>query len=73
MRLLIATTNPNKVREIRRILADTPVELGTLADLPPIPEPEETGQTFQDNARLKALYYGGHAARTHELDDADLR
>jgi XTP/dITP diphosphohydrolase len=64
MRLLIATTNPHKVREIRQLLADAPVELSTLADLPPIAEPEETGRTFQDNARLKALYYGRHVAQT---------
>ena len=61
-RLLIATTNPDKLREIRDALADTRVELISLSDLPPIAEPEETGQTFQDNARLKAFYYAGHAA-----------
>jgi XTP/dITP diphosphohydrolase len=55
--LLIATTNPNKLREIRELLADVPVELLSLADVPPLPEPEETGDTFQANARLKALYY----------------
>ena len=62
-RLLIATTNPNKLREIRDVLADTGVELVSLSDLPPIAEPEETGQTFQDNARLKAFYYAGHVAQ----------
>ena len=62
-RLLIATTNPNKLREIRDVLANTHVELVSLSDLPPIVEPEETGQTFQDNARLKAFYYAGHLAQ----------
>jgi XTP/dITP diphosphohydrolase len=60
--LIIATTNPHKLREIRGILGDAPVQLRTLRDLPPIPEPEETGETFQENARLKALYYSAHAA-----------
>jgi XTP/dITP diphosphohydrolase len=55
--LLVATTNPGKVREIRALLADAPVALLGLADLTPIPEPEETGATFAENARLKALYY----------------
>ena len=55
--LLIATTNPGKLREIQAILAGAPVELITLADLPPIAEPEETGATFAENARLKARYY----------------
>src|SRR5688500_7636642 len=42
-RLLLATTNPNKLREIRDVLANTRVELVSLSDLPPIVEPEETG------------------------------
>jgi XTP/dITP diphosphohydrolase len=59
--LVIATSNPHKLREIREILAGTPLQLLGLADLPPVPEPEETGETFEENARLKALYYGRHA------------
>ena len=61
-RLLIATTNPNKLREIREVLADAPVELVSLPDLPPISEPDETGRTFQENARLKAFYYAHRVA-----------
>ena len=57
LRLLIATTNPDKLREIRGILGRLPVEILTLRDLAPVPEPEETGATFAENARLKALYY----------------
>jgi XTP/dITP diphosphohydrolase len=57
IRLLVATTNPNKVREIRELLADAPVDLLGLADFAPVPEPDETGATFEENARLKALYY----------------
>ena len=61
-RLLIATTNPNKLREIRGLLADVQVELMGLGDLPPVEEPEETGETFPENARLKAAYYDAHLA-----------
>ena len=57
MRLLIATTNLDKLREIRELLGHLPVELLTLRDFPAVPEPEETGTTFQENARLKARYY----------------
>jgi XTP/dITP diphosphohydrolase len=57
IKLLVATTNPGKLREIRWILGDLPVELLSLGDFPPVPEPEETGTTFEENARLKALYY----------------
>ena len=56
-RLLVATTNPDKLREIRRILGHLPVEIMTLRDMAPVPEPEETGGTFDENAHLKALYY----------------
>jgi XTP/dITP diphosphohydrolase len=57
MIIVIATTNPNKLREIQALLADVPVQLIGLGALPPVTEPEETGQTFQENARLKARYY----------------
>jgi XTP/dITP diphosphohydrolase len=60
-RLLIATTNRDKLREIHSVLTGVPVELLTLADLPPVEEPDETGTTFAENARIKALHYA-HAA-----------
>jgi XTP/dITP diphosphohydrolase len=60
-RILIATSNPHKLREIRELLADADVELVSLTDLPGIPEPDETGETFEENARLKALYYDERA------------
>ena len=56
-RLLVATTNPHKIREIRGLLSGAPVTLLGLGDFPPVPEPEETGTTFEANARLKARYY----------------
>jgi XTP/dITP diphosphohydrolase len=60
MRLFIATTNPNKLREIGVVLAGTPVQLASLADVPAIQEPDETGATFEENARQKAFYYARH-------------
>jgi XTP/dITP diphosphohydrolase len=68
MRLLVATTNPNKVREIRQLLAGARVEILTLDAWPALPAPEETGRTFQENARLKAQYY---ARATGELTVAE--
>jgi XTP/dITP diphosphohydrolase len=59
MKLLVATTNPNKLREIRPLLAGLPCEIVSLADVAPIPEPDETGRTFWENARIKALGYAG--------------
>jgi len=55
--LLLATTNPGKVREIRRALAGLSVKVVGLADLPPGPSPREHGSTFLENARLKSLFY----------------
>jgi XTP/dITP diphosphohydrolase len=58
MRVLrFATTNPHKVREVRGLLADVPVQVETLAGLPPGAEPEETADTFEGNARIKARHY----------------
>jgi XTP/dITP diphosphohydrolase len=56
-RLLIATTNRDKLTEMRRLLGAATIDLITLRDLPSVAEPEETGATFEENARLKALYY----------------
>ncbi|MEZ5318704.1 MAG: non-canonical purine NTP pyrophosphatase [Vicinamibacterales bacterium] len=70
--VLLATTNPGKVREIRLILHDVPVRLLTLADLPPIEEPEETGATFEENALLKARYYAAWSGLTTVAEDSGL-
>jgi XTP/dITP diphosphohydrolase len=72
MRLLVATTNPGKLREIRDLLADAPVELLSLADVSPIDEPEETGTTFEENARLKARYYAAHTRLPTVAEDSGL-
>ena len=61
-RVLIATTNRDKLREIQSILTGAAVELFTLADLPAADEPDETGITFAENARLKAVHYANAAA-----------
>ena len=57
MILFVATTNRDKLREIRALLADAPVTLASLADVPAIVEPDETGTTFEANAIIKAVYY----------------
>jgi XTP/dITP diphosphohydrolase len=70
--LLIATTNPGKIREIQGILNWIPIELKTLADFPGIPEPEETGETFAENARIKALYYSAETGLPAVADDSGI-
>jgi XTP/dITP diphosphohydrolase len=68
VKLLVATTNRNKVREIRQLLDGVPLELTTLDEWKHVEAPPETGRTFEENARAKALYY---AAATHELTVAE--
>ena len=70
--LLIASTNPGKRREIALILAGLPIELLSLADLPDILEPDETGATFAENARLKARYYSRAAGLSVVAEDSGL-
>ncbi|MCA9634025.1 MAG: RdgB/HAM1 family non-canonical purine NTP pyrophosphatase [Myxococcales bacterium] len=58
MRILFATSNPGKIREVTEVLGPLGVEVVGLDSLESIPEePEETETTFEGNARLKALYY----------------
>ena len=70
--LLIATTNAGKVREIRGILAGVATELHWLDEFPGIPEPEETGQTFAENACLKARYYSVKTGLPAVADDSGI-
>jgi|TARA_B110000116_G_scaffold271087_1_gene290848 XTP/dITP diphosphohydrolase len=71
-RLLVATTNTGKLREIRAILADLPLTITTLADYKTLPEPEETGNTFAANARIKALAYAGATGELTVAEDSGL-
>jgi XTP/dITP diphosphohydrolase len=70
--LLIATTNPGKIREILGILDGLPIRLETLDLFPALAEPEETGTTFAGNARLKALYYADKTQLPAVADDSGI-
>ena len=54
--LVIATRNPGKSAEIRELLTDFAVQIKNLDDFGPIPEVEEDGRTFDDNAYKKASF-----------------
>lgn len=54
--VVLATRNKGKIREFQEILKDAPIELRSLDDFGPIPEVEEDGATFDDNAYKKAAF-----------------
>jgi XTP/dITP diphosphohydrolase len=56
-KVVLATSNPGKAREIRRSFRGLPVELLSLRDIPGAGEVAEKGKTFLENARQKSLSY----------------
>jgi XTP/dITP diphosphohydrolase len=71
-KFLLATTNPDKVREIRALMSGADVEIVGLDSLPLMDAPEETGTTFAENARLKARYYTKASGMTAIAEDSGL-
>jgi XTP/dITP diphosphohydrolase len=61
-----ATSNPGKLREFQ--LAAPDFEIVPVA----LPAPEETGKTFEENALLKAHYYGAHVDGYLFVDDSGI-
>lgn len=69
--LVVASHNTGKVREIRELLAPFGIETISAGDLG-LPEPEETGDTFEANATLKALAAATASGRPALADDSGL-
>ncbi len=72
MRLLVATSNEGKLREITQILDGLSVELVGLAAFPRVSPPSETGCTFAENARQKAFYYADACGLMTVAEDSGL-
>lgn len=70
-RLLLATRNAHKTREVREILGDQWI-VEDLSLRPDLPEVEETGETFEDNAKLKASAAAPHYDGWVLADDSGL-
>lgn len=68
MKLWCATTNPGKVREFRLLGAEVEI----LPGMEQIDAPVEDGDTFEENAALKAIYYSRHAPGLLFADDSGL-
>ncbi len=71
MRVFLATTNPGKLRELKRGLAPLGWTFVTPDELPYVP-PEETGMSFEDNALLKAAAAAQQTGLPSLADDSGL-
>lgn len=72
MKLLIATTNKGKIKELSAFLKNLPVKLVSLKDLDITQEVEETGNTYEENSRLKAVTYARLSGLPAISDDGGL-
>ncbi|MBI2373080.1 MAG: RdgB/HAM1 family non-canonical purine NTP pyrophosphatase [Deltaproteobacteria bacterium] len=71
MKLLVATSNPGKVKEIAAMVGER-ARVETLLDHPEVVMPEETGATFEENARLKAEHLATMTGEVAIADDSGL-
>lgn len=71
-RLLLATRNRGKVRELRALLDGTGIDVTDLTEFPHVLLPEETGNTFAQNALLKAKMAASAAGLWALADDSGL-
>lgn len=72
MELVVATRNQGKLKEIRRLLAESPVEVIGLDAFADLPEVVEDGDSFEANARKKAETVARLTGRTTLADDSGL-
>ncbi|MDR0862898.1 MAG: RdgB/HAM1 family non-canonical purine NTP pyrophosphatase [Oscillospiraceae bacterium] len=71
-KLLLATGNAGKIREMRELLTPLGIELVTPAELGIDLEVDENGETFEDNARLKATAFCAASGLPSVADDSGL-
>jgi len=73
-RIIVATRNPGKLAELRRILAaaEVGVTVDDLQDVPDMPEVAETGRTFRENDLLKARAVAAFTGLPAVADDSGL-
>ena len=71
-KLLIATTNKGKLKEISDFLADLPLEIVSLDDVGITTDVKETGKTYIENSKMKALFYAKKSGLPAIADDGGL-
>ena len=72
MRLLVASSNSKKLKELKELLADLGLELISLAEMLHVVEVEEDGSSFRENAEKKALGYAKQTGCLTLADDSGL-
>ncbi|MEW6377464.1 MAG: XTP/dITP diphosphatase [Thermodesulfobacteriota bacterium] len=70
--MIVATRNEGKVREIRRALKGLGLRIHALSGFPDVPEIEEDGKSFTENALKKARFYSKHFGKLTMADDSGL-
>lgn len=71
--ILIATRNEGKTKEFKRLFGDLGLRVENLNDYPDLPEVEETGTSFEENARLKAETIAKLTGKMVLADDSGLK
>lgn len=71
-KIVIATKNEGKLREIRSAFRDLPVEILSLTNFDEFPDVVEDGETFEENARIKARFFSEKTNLACIADDSGL-
>lgn len=71
-KIVIASKNLDKVKEMRLVLKDLPVEILSLADFAEMPDAIEDGATFEENALIKAKFFAERTGLACLADDSGL-
>lgn len=71
-KIFVATSNKNKLFEIKKMLEDLDIEIFSLLDYKNLPEVEETGKTFEENSLIKAKAYFKYTKIPSLADDSGL-
>lgn len=72
MELVLATRNPDKIREIKKVLGELPLKLLTFKDFPLFPYPQENAATLKGNALIKAKAAVKATGKLSLADDSGL-
>ena len=71
-KIVLASKNSDKVKEIRLVLKDLPIEILSLADFENLPDAVEDGATFEENALIKANFFREKTGLACLADDSGL-